>query len=44
MSAAVRVSELDKLIKLAYAANVPLLLEGTHGIGKSERFEQGLLK
>lgn len=33
-------SELIELLELGYKANLPVLIEGTHGIGKSEIIEQ----
>ncbi len=32
--------EIHKLLKLAYRANIPAILEGPHGVGKSQMVEQ----
>ena len=39
MYTSIPITRVPSLLRLAYAANLPLLLEGSHGIGKSSIFE-----
>ena len=39
MSTKLKISEVPSLLQIAHAADVPVLLEGSHGIGKSEILE-----
>ena len=40
MTLTIKITDVPMQIQTAYRANVPVLLEGTHGIGKSSIFEQ----